>query len=80
MMEETSRQRVARLAREFLDDATKYDAFVTAVYEADQDDEIDELENLITHMPRRGGFGGLTEEQYRQYLDCVHPTIRKLET
>jgi len=79
MNEETQRRRIARLARGLLDGVVEYDLFATAAFEANQDDEIDELADLITHMPKCGGFGGLSKEQYERYLERLHGMIRKLE-
>ncbi len=70
---------MARFARALLAGDVEYDQFATAACECEQDDDIDELENLITHMPQCGGFGGVSEDQHKRYLEIVLTLIRKLE-
>jgi hypothetical protein len=79
MTTETDRRKIAGLARGFLDGSVDWSTFAAAVHEADQDDVIDELGSLMTHMPPRGGFGGLSENQYRRYVEDVLAAIRRLE-
>ena len=74
-----ARQRVASIARSYLQGKTSWQNFIdeNAVYEGDS--LIDELVDLIEHEPKRGGFMGLNEKQWLVYRRSVENAIESLE-
>jgi len=73
------RREIARLARAYLAGNVEHDRLAIAAYESEQDDDIDELDDLITHMPPRGGLFGLSEDQHKKYRQSVEAAIQMLE-
>ena len=79
MKDSTQCRETARLARAYLAGDVAYEHFATMAIECAQDDDIDELHDLIEHMPKRGGLFGLSEKQHDKYMELVEAAIRTLE-
>jgi len=75
----TQRKEIARIARAYLAGDVSYERFATEACQCEQDDDIDEIEDLITHMPKLGGLFGLSEEQHSNYMKLVEAALRALE-
>lgn len=77
------RQRVAARARAYKNGEISWDAFMHEFgellnSEETEDDLVVELISEIQHEPRRGGFWGLNERQWKKYEQNIYQLIEEL--
>jgi hypothetical protein len=77
------RKKAATLARSFLEGRITYEQFIDGLDE-NEDEDVTELEDLVEHMPARGGcFGSLfgwSDKDLARYRAEIEAVIRKLES
>jgi len=77
---ENLRRDVARDARLYLASQISWDEFIGRYGEADDDDHILQLVDLIEHEPKRGGVLGVSEDMWRTYRAQVEQLLQTLES
>ena len=70
---------MARLARRFYAGEIPIEEFLRETPEQNKDELIEELVELITHEPQKGGLFGVTEQAHAHYRQQVFAIIEKLE-
>lgn len=73
------RRKIAKLARGVYSNEVAYDVLIAAVPDENEDELIEELIDLITHEPQKGGVFGLDEVRHKIYIQRIFKIIDKLE-
>ena len=58
---------------------TTWQNFIDETADFEGDSVIDDLVDLIEHEPKRGGFMGLNEKEWRKYQESVEAAITALD-
>jgi hypothetical protein len=74
----TGRQKAAALARDLYANKIDFKTFAMTITGED-DEDISELVDLITHEPKSGGFLGVKKSIHDQYMKKIWSLIEKLE-
>jgi hypothetical protein len=70
---------VAYKAKEYKAGNMTWDEFIDACAETEVEDPlIDELVDMIEHEPKRGGFMGVSEKEWKRYEDRINFLIEEL--
>ncbi len=75
---EDNRKLTARLAKEFYEGKITFDDFLMHTPDDENDEDISELIDLITHEPKRGGFMGVSKKEHDKYMASIQELINKL--
>lgn len=76
---ENIRRKAAELARQFYAGNISFSDFLKGTSVLEQDKLVEELVDLITHQPKRGGFYGASERKYKAYMENIFALIQRLE-
>ena len=78
------RSQVAEMAKQVCQGKLNFFVFLKEisgaknVYETG-DDQVDELIDLLEHMPAKNGFGGVGEKEHQKYMQEIYTLIAQLE-
>jgi hypothetical protein len=75
---EDKRKFTAILAKELYKGKITFDDFLLKVPDDENDEDISELIDLITHEPKRGGFMGVKKKEHDKYMANINDLINKL--
>lgn len=79
-MVENIHKKAAMLARQFYAGNISFNDFLMGIPEQEQDELVEELVDLITHQPQKGGFMGVSERDYEAYMENINNLIHRLES
>ena len=69
---------VGRLAEEYLAGRLSYEAFIDAVPEDPDDEDVAELIDLIVHEPKRGGWFGASPDEHDRHMARIRELARSI--
>jgi hypothetical protein len=73
-------KKAAELAKQLYAGKITFSEFLSGVPEKEQDELTEELVDLITHEPQKGGFLGVSEEEHQAYMEKINKLIHRLES
>jgi hypothetical protein len=73
-------KKAAELAEQLYAGKITFSDFLSGVPENGQDELTEELVDLITHEPQKGGFFGVSEEEHQAYMEKINKLIHRLES
>jgi hypothetical protein len=71
------RKSAAQLAKRFYEKEISFEEF-TNLYPETNDEKIEDLFDLIEHEPKSGGFLGVSEIEYQNYMNKIYRLIDEL--
>jgi hypothetical protein len=72
---------VARRAEELSTGKITFDQFLSSIPAGtDADDDISELEDVLTHEPKEGGLLGVSRARHSDYVKSVSDLIERLKS
>ena len=64
--------------RRLITDEIDYAEYLSLVPEDSDDDDVAELLSLVEHIPKRGGFLGMSQSEFDDYMSQIDRVVARL--